>query len=132
MPAGIVKVVVGLFASPRVIFPLSTTHLSNTLPVGSAFAVRVTVVPIVAVAEEAVPSVTVRVYSMYSQTAFKVVFSVTVMVAPAAFSVPLTLQPLNCLPSGAVKPFAGRVYSPKTPVTSAIVPVPPLAAKVTV
>jgi len=28
-----------------------------------------------------------------------------------------------------VKPFAGSVYLPEIPVTSAIVPVPPLAAK---
>ena len=42
-------------------------------------------------------------------------------------------QPLNCLPAGAVKPFAGSVYAPAgTPVTSAIVPVPPFALNLTV
>lgn len=36
-----------------------------------------------------------------------VVFAFTVMVSPAAFSTPPTLQALNCLPLGAVKPQTG-------------------------
>ena len=118
--------------------PLTTSHLSNTLPDGAAPAVRVTVVPIVALVigvpapTDAVPPVTVTLYSIASQTAVTVVLAVTVILSPAAFSTPPTLQALNCLPSGAVKPFAGSVYSPEIPVTSAIVPVPPLAAKETV
>ena len=129
---------VALFASARVMPPLTTSHLSNTLPVGAAPAVRVTVVPIVALVigvpapTDAVPPVTVTLYSIAFQTAVTVVLAVTVILSPAAFSTPPTLQALNCLPAGAVKPFAGSVYSPEIPVTSAIVPVPPLAAKDTV
>ena len=127
-----------LFASARVMPPLTTSHLSNTLPDGAAFAVKVTVVPIVALVigvpapKYAVPPVTVTLYSIASQTAVTVVLAVTIILSPAAFSTPPTLQALNCLPAGAVKPFAGRVYSPEISVTSAIVPVPPLAAKDTV
>ena len=69
---------------------------------------------------------------MVSQTAVTVVSAVTVIFSWAAFSTPPTLQALNCLPEGAVKVQAGSSYSPETPVASAIVPVPPLAAKDTV
>ena len=118
--------------------PLITSHLSNTISVGAAFAVKVTVVPIVALVigvpapTDAVPPVTVTLYSTASQTAVTVVLAVTVILSPTAFSTPPTLQALNCLPAGAVKPFAGSVYSPEISVTSAIVPVPPFASKLTV
>ena len=62
--------VVALFASARVMPPLTTSHLSNTLPEGAAFAVRVTVVPSAALLISvpapivALPSVTVMSYSV--------------------------------------------------------------------
>ena len=64
------KVVVALFASTRVMSPLSTTHLSKTLSAGASFAVRVTVVPSAALLISvpapivALPSVTVMSYSV--------------------------------------------------------------------
>ena len=47
---------------------------------------------------------------MFSQIAYSVMFPVTAIVA-SSITVPsaLVAQPLNCLPSGAVKPHAGRV-----------------------
>ena len=39
---------------------------------------------------------------------------------------------MNCFPLGAVKPFAGKVYSPVKSVIGAIVPLPPLASNVSV
>ena len=68
-----------------------------------------------------------------SQIAYSLVSAETVMLVPV-ITVPLALvaQPLNCLFAGAVKVQAGSVYSPETPVTSAIVPVPPFALKLTV
>ena len=39
---------------------------------------------------------------------------------------------MNCFPLGAVKPFAGKVYSPVKSVTGAIVPLPPFALNVSV
>ena len=66
-----------------------------------------------------------------THTAVTVVSAVTVIFSPAAFSSPFTLQHLNCLPDGAVKAHAGRVYSPEVG-TAAMVPLPPPAAKDTV
>ena len=46
-----------------------------------------------------------------------VVSAVMVMVSPGLYSVPLILQALNCLLSGAVKAHSGRVKeSPALPV----------------
>ena len=70
-----------------------------------------------------------------SQIAYSVTLSDTVIVPPAAVAVPLAVvaQPINLLLSGGINLHAGSVYAPAgTSVTSAIVPVPPLAAKLTV
>ena len=61
---------VALFTSARVMLPLTTSHSSNTLPDGAAFAVRVTIVPCAALLISlpapivALPSVTVMLYSI--------------------------------------------------------------------
>ena len=61
-------------------------------------------------------------------------FSVTLQAASGiAEPVALVAQPPNCLPAGAVKPLAGSVNAPAgTFSTFSIVPVPPLASKLTV
>ena len=68
---------------------------------------------------------------MSSQIAYTVLFSVIstlVTVSPAV----VNDQPLNCFPLGAVKPFAGKVYSPVKSVFGVIEPVPPFASNVNV
>ena len=68
---------------------------------------------------------------MSSQIAYTVLFSVIstlVTISPAV----VNDQPLNCFPLGAVKPFAGKVYSPVKSVFGVIEPVPPFASNVNV
>ena len=77
--------VVALFASARVMPPLTTSHLSNTLPDGTAFAVRVTAVPSAALLISlpapivALPSVTVMLYSIALYVTTTVLFSTHIL-----------------------------------------------------
>ena len=91
---------VALFASARVMPPLITSHLSNTLPDGAAFAVKVTVVPSAALLISlpapivALPSVTVMLYSiaLYVTTTVLFSFIVTFKVLPDTdVAVPFTV-----------------------------------------
>ena len=91
---------VALFASARVMPPLTTSHLSNTLPDGTAFAVRVTAVPSAALLISlpapivALPSVTVMLYSiaLYVTTTVLFSFIVTFKVLPDTdVAVPFTV-----------------------------------------
>ena len=76
---------VALFASARVMLPLITSHLSNTLSDGAAFAVRVTAVPSAALLISlpapivALPSVTVMLYSIALYVTTTVLFSTHIL-----------------------------------------------------
>ena len=130
-------------SSSTVIFvstaPLS--HWSNTFPSGAMkpLAGRTYSAPFSTVTEFMVPvpplasKLTVHVSGVGSPSSFHwavtVTSSFTVIAAPAA---PISHWS-NTFPPGAVKPLAGKVYSvPFSTVTGAIVPVPPLASKLTV
>ena len=73
----------------------------------------------------------VTVYIIFSQIAYTVLFSVISTLVTIAPSV-VNDHPLNCFPLGAVKPFAGNVYSPVKSALGVIEPVPPFASNVNV
>ena len=68
---------------------------------------------------------------IFSQIAYTVLFSVISTLVTIAPSV-VNDHPLNCFPLGAVKPFAGNVYSPVRLAIGVIVPLPLLALNVSV
>ena len=111
----------------------------NCFPLGAvnSFAGNVysPVKPVFAVIEPVPPfALNVSVYvvtGISSQIAYTVLFSVIstlVTIAPSA----VNDHPLNFFPLGAIKPFAGKVYSPVKSAIGAIVPLPPLASNVSV
>ena len=75
------------------------------------------------------------VVGMSSHIAYRVTLPDTAKEVPAAMAVPVCVvaQPTNLFPAGAKKAQLGSVYAPAgTPVAAAILPLPPLALKVTV
>ena len=112
--AGIMKLVSAAIASLSITSPDTTTHLSNSLPSGALSAFIMTVASL-AYSPEPEPPVTVTLYFITGaglisfQTAVTVVFMLTVILLPTAYSVRPIFHALNSLPSGALNSHAGRV-----------------------
>ena len=113
---------------PLNFFPVGAVNLfaGNVYsPVKSAFGAIVPLPPLAS-------NVSVYVVTgISSQIAYTVLFSVISTLVTIAPSV-VNDHPLNCFPLGAVKPFAGNVYSPVKSVFAVIEPVPPFASNVSV